>query len=86
MSSITVRDLPPELHEALKESAEHHRRSLNAEILFRLEQSVRSGAGRRLSVEEIRRSNEEFHERLRRDGVTPITDEEITRYKRLGRP
>jgi plasmid stability protein len=84
MSSVTLRDLPPELHDALKESAEHHRRSLNAEILFRLEQSVR--AGRRPSVEEIRRSNEEFHEILRRKGVPPITDEELTRYKRQGRP
>jgi len=84
MSTITVRDLPADLHDALRESAEHHRRSLNAEILFRLEQSVR--AGRRLTIEEIKRSNEEFHEQLRRDGVPSITDEEITRYKRQGRP
>ena len=83
MPSVTVRDLPPELHEALKESAQH-RRSLNAEIIYRLEQSV--GPTRRPSVEEIRRSNEEFHEILRRKGVPPITDEEITRYKRQGRP
>lgn len=83
MSSVTLRDLPPELHKELKESAERNRRSLNAEILWRLENSI--GPIRKISVEEIRRSNEEFHEQLRRDGVPPITDEEITRYKRQGR-
>jgi predicted DNA-binding protein len=33
---ITLR-LPDELHERLKEAAEHNRRSLHAEILWRLE-------------------------------------------------
>jgi hypothetical protein len=84
MSSVTLRDLPPELHKELRESAERNRRSLNAEILWRLENSV--GPIRRISVEEIRRSNEEFHAQLKQDGVPPITDEEITRYKRQGRP
>ncbi|MEK6373379.1 MAG: Arc family DNA-binding protein [Acidobacteriota bacterium] len=83
MSSVTLRDVPPELHKELKESAERNRRSLNAEILWRLENSV--GPIRRVSVEEIKQKAERFREHLRAKGFT-TTDEEITRFKREGRP
>jgi hypothetical protein len=37
MVTLTLKNIPEELHEQLKESAERNRRSLNSEILIRLE-------------------------------------------------
>ena len=37
MATLTLKNIPDELHARLKESAERNRRSLNSEILFRLE-------------------------------------------------
>lgn len=39
MPAITLKGLPSPLHRQLKDSAERSRRSLNAEILYRLEAS-----------------------------------------------
>lgn len=40
MPSLTIKNLPPDLYERLKASAEGARRSLNSEVIHRLEQSV----------------------------------------------
>jgi plasmid stability protein len=40
MATITIRNVPDDLHERLKERAAQNRRSLNAEILQSLEQAV----------------------------------------------
>ena len=37
MATLTLKNIPDELHAKLKESAERNRRSLNSEILVRLE-------------------------------------------------
>jgi antitoxin FitA len=37
MATLTLKNIPDELHALLKESAERNRRSLNSEILIRLE-------------------------------------------------
>ena len=85
MSSITVRDIPPALHKRLKESAERNRRSLNAEIIWRLDSSDFSPR-KRLTVEEIQERADRFHEQLRGDGFKPLSDEEIREAIRQGRP
>ena len=82
MASVTIRDLPPELHKRLKESAERNRRSLNAEIISMLEYAVPPG---RPSDEEILARADARRARLKELGIT-FTDEEITRYKNMGRP
>ena len=79
MSSITLRDLPPELHKELKESAERNRRSLNAEILWRLENAGR--AIQRVSVEETKDRIRRVHEKL----SFTTTDDEIRNAIRQGR-
>ena len=84
MASVTLRDLPPELHDKLKERARQHRRSLNSEILLTLEQSIRA-VGIRPSNEEILARADASRERMKRLGIT-FTDEEITHYKNQGRP
>lgn len=41
-TSITIRDIPDEVHKRLKERAERHHRSLNSEIIVSLKRSVMS--------------------------------------------
>ncbi len=43
MPSLTLRSIPEDLLEQLRESAAEHRRSLNSEVLVRLERSVGGG-------------------------------------------
>ena len=40
MLTLTLKNIPAQLHAKLKESAEKNRRSLNSEILTRLERDV----------------------------------------------
>ena len=44
MPSLTIKNLPADLHARLKESAERHRRSLNAEAIVCLERGLGGGA------------------------------------------
>ena len=80
MASVTLRDLPPELHKRLKESAARNRRSLNAEIVWRLENSPVEPVRRR-SIEEIL----ERARQIRESQTIETTDEEIRRFKQQGR-
>ena len=50
MANTTVKNIPQELYERLKESARVNHRSLNGEIISRLEKSVGS---ERVSVDEL---------------------------------
>jgi len=40
MLNLTIKNIPEEVHAVLKESAEKNRRSLNSEILVRLERDI----------------------------------------------
>ena len=40
--NVTLKDVPPELHERIKEAAAHSGRSLNRQIIFTLEASLGS--------------------------------------------
>ena len=42
MPTITLKNIPEKLYERLKESAADHRRSLNSEIIVRLEHALLS--------------------------------------------
>jgi F420-0:gamma-glutamyl ligase-like protein len=76
MLTLTLKNIPAQLHAKLKESAEKNRRSLNSEILTRLEQDV--------SVPKVDRA------KLASDlktftGRLPYVDHRIgDRYKRKG--
>lgn len=41
MATLTIKDVPDELHERLKERAKRHRRSMNSEAIWILEQVLR---------------------------------------------
>ena len=81
MATLTLKNVPEDLVEQLKDEAKKNRRSLNQEAIFRLERSLglrkRSGPE---AVADLRR----LHKRL---GSRPIlTHAQIGRAKREGRP
>jgi plasmid stability protein len=80
MATITVKKIPEELYQRLKESATVHRRSINGEIIYCLEQVLRS---RRLNPDEYL-----LHvDALRKEVNLPsITEELLRKTKKVGRP
>ena len=81
MRTITVKNIPPELYERLKMSAAENRRSINSEVIVCIERGVHS---RRVNApDEVLSRAREL--RKNTDGH-PLTDQEFTRRKVLGRP
>lgn len=78
MTTLTLKNIPEELHALLKESAEKNRRSLNSEILVRLEGAFGAPA---LDVRENSRSLKAFT-----DAMPKIDHGTVERDKRRGRP
>jgi plasmid stability protein len=79
MASITLKNIPADLHRELKKRAEEHHRSLNREILA----TLKSAAG-----ESIRFDPTKLEESVRRARSLfrrPITAREIDRWKHKGR-
>jgi antitoxin FitA len=80
MPSITIKNIPQDLYENLKQSAGANHRSVSGEIIACIERSV---AHRDRDVEAILANAR----RLREKWKGPlITDEEFTAAKRSGRP
>lgn len=80
MPDVALRGMTPELHRSLREAAERNHRSLNGEILARLEATVRPSA---LDVDALLARIEARKERL---GSLPLDSEELRRLKEQGRP
>jgi plasmid stability protein len=80
MPSLTIKGVPDDLLEQLRRSAEEHRRSLNSEVIHRLERSVG-----RASIDP-----EAFLTRIRslreRTKLPPLTEELLEQARREGRP
>ncbi len=77
MPTLTLKNIPDGLHARLKASAQRNRRSLNSEILVRLEQDIaRPVLDPLLHAETLRA----FASRLPR-----VAHQQVTRYKRQGR-
>ena len=77
MPTLTLKNMPDELHARLKASAERNRRSLNSEILVRLEQDLKRTVLDPVAHAETLRA---FTARLPR-----VSHQTVTRYKRQGR-
>jgi hypothetical protein len=77
MPTLTLKNIPDDLHARLKASAEHNRRSLNSEILARLEQDVRRPT---LDPDAHLARLRAFTSRQPR-----VDHSRVTRYKRQGR-
>ena len=77
MLTLTLKNIPPELHAMLKKSAEKNRRSLNSEILVRLESDFSAPA---IDPEAYAKELKTFAARLPR-----VQHARVDRYKRQGR-
>ena len=76
MLTLTLKNIPEELHARLKESAGKNRRSLNSEILTRLERDI---AAPKIDRGKLARELRTFTNQL------PYVDHRIgERYKRKG--
>lgn len=79
ISSITLKNIPEALHQRLRESAARNHRSINGEMLAALDQYVsqqRPGKAQLLANTRT----------LRQETALYVTEEEIDRAKREGRP
>ena len=79
MATLTLKDLPVDLHRKLKARAEQNGRSLNREVIECLEASFRA---ERIDVD----ARIEEARAIRQSLTHHLTDREITRLKRQGRP
>lgn len=79
MSDVLIRGVPEPLHGELRDAARRNRRSLNAEILARLEASV---GVRRVDVEGLLNR---VAERRTRGQLPPLVDATIRALKEEGR-
>jgi len=80
MPTITVKNIPAELYDRLKRSAQANRRSINSEIIVCIERALYS---RQIDTEAILPRARELREKT---VDYPITDEEFTQAKATGRP
>jgi antitoxin FitA len=81
-TNLTLKNVPDDVYERLKRSAEEHRRSLNSEAIVCLESVLLPASGNPTEqLERIRRLREELHGR----GVW-ATPEFLERARNEGRP
>ena len=78
MKTLTIRGLPDDVHERLKERAKRNRRSLNQEVIAELARSEEDAEKERkaLGRERVRRANEKI-EAMRATMTDFMTTEEI---------
>jgi antitoxin FitA len=80
MRNVTLKNIPDELYERLKESATDHRRSLNSEIIVRLEQALLSA---RIDPDAFLARADARRKRL---ALPPMTERHLKATKTAGRP
>jgi plasmid stability protein len=80
MRTLTIKNIPDELYEQLKQSADLNRRSINSEVIVLIERAVGSAPfSPEATLERARRLREKTA------GYT-ISDEALTQAKQAGRP
>ena len=80
MASVTIKNIPDELYEQLKESANAHRRSINSELIVCLERVLMPA---KVSAAERLANAKELRDRV---NVKRIDVSELDAAKRTGRP
>jgi plasmid stability protein len=80
MASITLKNIPADLHRELKKRAEEHHRSLNREIIAALKSAI--GETHRVRVQDLIREARGARAKFTRQ----ISDAEINAWKRAVRP
>ena len=80
MANLSIKNVPDELHQRLKERAERHHRSINREVIACLEQII--GPAPRDAAEVLARIRE-LHKKMPNVWAT---EEDIQKFKEQGRP
>jgi len=80
MATITLKNVPSDLHRKLKKRAQEHHRSLNKEIISTLNNAT--GNVHRVDVDALIREARLARSKFARQ----ISDTEINAWKRAGRP
>ncbi len=80
MATLTIKNVPDELYQQIKKSAEQHRRSMNSEVIVCLEKVLRSEP---IDPEAFLVSVRALRERL--SGVF-VTEQDLQQAKNEGRP
>jgi plasmid stability protein len=80
MATLTIKNVPDELYQKLKESAEANRRSINSEVIVIIEQAVQPY---RRNVKEILAEARALRQKT---AHYTISDEELERWISEGRP
>lgn len=78
MANVTIKNMPDELYKILKHLAKSHQRSLNNELIYRIQRSV---GFERADPEKIRAQAKEFRSRIK-VRLTPEEIEEAINYGR----
>ena len=80
MPNITVRDIPEEIYQKIKQEAIANKRSINSEILYGLEQNYsKSQQDKKVILDNVRRL------RAKTRGKIYLTEAEIIKAKSEGR-
>lgn len=81
MATLTIKNIPDELYERLKQSAKQNRRSINSEVITCMEKSFLST---KFEPEEFLARVRATREKLRARGVV-LTEEDLHKAKHEGR-
>ncbi|MDT7856325.1 hypothetical protein RQM47_06710 [Rubrivirga sp. S365] len=83
MATLTLQNVPDDLHRRLKERAERNRRSIDREAVRLLEEAVRAPQPEK---DEAWEQATALRERLAARGFKPLTAEEVQEAIEQGRP
>ncbi len=79
MATITIKNIPNELFDTLKMRATLNRRSVSNEIIFCIENSLKS---RKIQPDEFIQELENFYQNV---DIPVLTEEKLKEYKATGR-
>lgn len=80
MATVTLKNIPDELYDQIKQSARTNRRSINSEIIMCIEMTLR---GRKIDPAKVIAAARALR---RRTSGHLFTEKEITKAKNTGRP
>jgi plasmid stability protein len=83
MATLTLKDVPADLHRKLKARADQNGRSMNREIIECLERSFQV---ERIDVEALIEKARRVRARIAATSDARVTKREVDRLKRQGRP
>lgn len=79
MATITLKNIPDDLYQKIKHKAQQHRRSINNEIIFCLEQTLKAQP---VAAEALLAKARAVREKM----GAYLTEDELKKLKESGRP